>query len=338
MRLKIYISALFLLLFFAFHAKAQDIHFSQFFATPLSLSPSNTGNYEGDWRLMSNYRSQWKAVGKKPYATQSIGGDIQLFARKEKFSAGLFIINDKSGGNLKVNKILLSAAYHKQINKNRFHIGIQPGFVMKNIDYASESYPNQLNWNTGKFDNTLANKEIGISNQLSYFDINMGIGWSYEMTRLIPYTSFSMFHLNNPNESFFDNANKLELRNVFSTGCFWFSTNKLTLAPNILYMRTTTASEFLMGSNVYLSLDKGYSIQKAVYAGVFFRKGFSNLTDAAITTVGMNYKNYTAGISYDVNISELKTATNLKGAIELSLIYTAINSRLKIIKTPCDRY
>lgn len=285
---------------------------------------------------MSNYRSQWKDI--KPYLTQSIGGDVQFLLHKEQFGVGLFVINDKSGGNLKVNKILLSAAYHKEVNKISFHIGIQPGFVIKNIDYTAESYPNQSNPDKGIFDNTLPNNETGINNQLSYLDLNMGIGWSYKTKRLIPYTSFSMFHLNTPNESFSGITNKLKPRTTLSVGCFWFSTNKLTLAPQILYMKATTASEFLIGSNVYFSLDKEYSIQKSVYAGLFFRQGFSNITDAAIATIGMNYKNYTAGISYDMTISELKTATDLKGAIELSLIYTAKNPRLKQIQIPYDIY
>jgi hypothetical protein len=40
--------------------KGQDIHFSQYYASPLSLNPANTGNYDGDWRLMNSYRQQWK--------------------------------------------------------------------------------------------------------------------------------------------------------------------------------------------------------------------------------------------------------------------------------------
>ena len=40
-------------------AKAQDIHFSQWMFSPLNLNPGETGAYEGDYRVVGNYRSQW---------------------------------------------------------------------------------------------------------------------------------------------------------------------------------------------------------------------------------------------------------------------------------------
>src|SRR6267378_6675680 len=114
----------------ALNSSAQDIHFSQFYASPLSLSPANTGNFNGDWRIMGNYRTQWKEVT-KPYVTNSIGFDRQFYLFNEKFSGGLFLINDKSGGNLNVMKICGSGAYHRKIARNELHAGIQLGYVSK---------------------------------------------------------------------------------------------------------------------------------------------------------------------------------------------------------------
>ncbi len=182
----------YLFLFICLSAKAQDVHFSQFFNAPLFTAPSNTGNYNGDWRVMANYRSQWKEVA-KPYTTQSIGADAQYYLHNERFSGGLYIINDKSGGNLKVNKFFASIAYHKRLKKHQLHIGLQPGFVLKNIDYNSETYPNQLDWDKGMYNNQLPNNESGIGNQLNYFDLNMGGGWDYQFKKLTPFISFSVF-------------------------------------------------------------------------------------------------------------------------------------------------
>lgn len=328
--------SLILLLFCGLTSKAQDIHFSQFFFSPLSIAPSNTGNVDGDWRIMANYRSQWREI--KPYLTQSIGGDKQFYLYNERLSGGIFIINDKSGGNLKVNKFLVSAAYHKKLGKSQFHIGLQPGYVMKSIDYMSETYPNQLNWNTGHFDNALPNNETGITNQNSFFDLNIGGGWDLALKYITPYVSYSIFHLNRPNDSFFGADNHLKQRKVIATGALWYCTPKLSLSPNILYMNTTKASEFVAGTHLYYSLGAERSVNKAVFVGGYFRKGFKNLTDAAFAVVGMNYKYYTAGISYDFNISELKTATSGKGALEISFIYTGLNTRLHKTQIPCDRY
>jgi hypothetical protein len=59
---------------------AQDLHFSQFFHSPLTTNPANTGFIpEGDYRLGVNYRDQWSSIMTVPYKTMSAFGDIQLF-------------------------------------------------------------------------------------------------------------------------------------------------------------------------------------------------------------------------------------------------------------------
>ena len=43
-------------------SKAQDIHFSQLYETPLYLSPANTGFFNGYVRAIANYRNQWASM------------------------------------------------------------------------------------------------------------------------------------------------------------------------------------------------------------------------------------------------------------------------------------
>lgn len=316
---------------------AQDIHFSQYFSTPLTISPSNTGNYVGDFRVMGNFRSQWKEVA-KPYTTESVGGDKNFYIRNEKISAGLLIINDKSGGNLQVNKIQASLAYHKTLGKNTFHIGVQPGLTMKNIN-SNETFPDQFDWNSGQFNGAIPNNETNLTYRLHYFDLNWGVGYDRKLTSKVElFTSFAMFHVNSPKETFLSNSNTLKPRNVFSLGATWYALPKITVQPSICMMGTDKASEFLFGSRFFYSLDKDYSITKAVFVGVYGRSGFANLTDAFFAVVGANWKNYYAGVSYDFNISQLKTASNYRGAFEVSFIYTGMSTRLTKSQIPCDRY
>jgi type IX secretion system PorP/SprF family membrane protein len=316
---------------------AQDIHFSQYFSTPLTISPSNTGNYDGDYRVMGNFRSQWKEVA-KPYTTESIGGDKNFYIHNEKVSVGLLIINDKSGGNLQVNKFQLSLAYHKVIGKNTFHIGVQPGYTIKSIN-SDETFPDQLDWGTGQFNGSLPNGETNLKYNLSYFDLNWGAGYDRKLTDKIElFTSFAMFHVNAPRETFLSFNNKLQAREMLSLGVTWYALPKITVQPSLCMMGTEKASEFLFGSRFFYSLDKDYSIKKAVFIGVYGRKGFANLTDAFFGVVGANYKQYYAGVSYDFNISQLKTASSYRGAFELSFIYTGLSTRLTKTQIPCDRY
>ncbi len=54
---------------------AQDIHYSQFYASPLTLNPALTGVNECNYRIGAMYRNQWKSVT-TPYQTPSISFEI----------------------------------------------------------------------------------------------------------------------------------------------------------------------------------------------------------------------------------------------------------------------
>src|SRR6201986_3396213 len=61
----------------------QDLHFSQWFNSPLTTNPANTGFIpEADYRLGANYRNQWSSIMSTPYRTMSIWGDAQVFRNR----------------------------------------------------------------------------------------------------------------------------------------------------------------------------------------------------------------------------------------------------------------
>ena len=57
--------------------KAQDIHFSQFFETPLWRNPSLAGIYNGDIRVQAVYRDQWNSVT-NAYRTGSLNAEFKM--------------------------------------------------------------------------------------------------------------------------------------------------------------------------------------------------------------------------------------------------------------------
>ena len=320
---------------------SQDIHFSQFFNSPLVISPSNTGNINGDFRVCGNYRSQWKEIS-KPYLTQAISFDKQFFLYNERISGGFIVLNDQSGGYLRVNKILLSAAYHKTLAGHNLHFGLQGGYVRESFSLKDETFPNQLNWQTGQYDAQMPNYETGLNQSLSCFDFNWGIGWNKRITdKVEPFFSYAMFHTSFPKETFFVNGNnKLKPRSVINAGATIKISAKVSVIPNMLMEYNAKASELLAGSNFEYTLSEGENIfkRKAVYAGVFERSSIRFKADAAFIVVGMKYNNWGAAVSYDINISQLHTATNYKGGFEFSFIYTGISTRLHKTEIPCDRY
>lgn len=321
----------------AFQTYAQDVHFSMYNLSPLSLNPANTGNYSGDWRLMGNYRSQWSEI-QNAYKTFSFGGDMNFYPYNQNIGGGLFIINDKSGGNLNVTKIYASGALHKKIAGFKIGVGIQPGVVIKTLNINSHTFPNQLNWNTGSFDNSLPNNETFTSERIVYFDLNSGVVASRRFGKIEPEVGASFFHMNLPKESFFGVTNRLPIRQIYYTNIRYYINNKFAVVPNTVVNITTNANDWIFGMNVEYTLSKNAFYENKVFGGFVWRDGVKRVSDAAVFNVGVKYNHYTIGFSYDINVSPLKTSTAYKGAFEVALIYTAKNTRLIKKQIPCDRY
>src|SRR5438874_9685701 len=89
-------------------AFAQDLHFSQFFNSPLLTNPANTGFIpDGDYRMGINYRNQWSSIMQVPYKTMSAFGDAQVMRNDNGWMGlGGVILHDVAGsGNLTSTKI-----------------------------------------------------------------------------------------------------------------------------------------------------------------------------------------------------------------------------------------
>jgi type IX secretion system PorP/SprF family membrane protein len=317
--------------------RAQDIHFSQYYLSPLSLNPANTGNYNGDYRFFGNYRSQWRDID-RAYNTFSAGGDMNFFPYNQNVSGGLIIINDRSGANLNVNKILPSGAFHKNLHLLKLHFGIQPGVVIKSVDFYKNSFPDQLNWQTGHFDPTLPNNETNVQQRFTYLDVNAGFGASRRFGNLEPEFGVSLFHINQPKESFLGRKPLLKMRQAFNAVVNYSVTPVVIVRAHTLYGYTSEVSDWVSGVNLEYVLSRNSFYANSVYAGMMWRSGFKRNPDAGIATVGINYQNYTVGFSFDVTSSRLKTAVNSKGAYELAFIYKAKSTHLTRRAVPCERY
>jgi len=330
-----------------FNLSAQDIHFSQFYASPLTLNPANTGLFNGDWRAAGIYRDQWRAIS-PAMMTAAASFDKIFTAANQTIGAGVVLAHDRSGeAKLNVTKIFLSGAYHRGFGKHTLSGGLQMGFVDKRIDNSAITFPQQWNNDEGQFDSQIPHQDQQIGDKLKYFDVNAGLSWSVKTKKVEPQVGASFFHIIRPRESFFKNKEKLPVRSAMHAGLKWNAAKRFFLWPNFLYQFHSGAREFLLGSNFgyRLSDDKLRGI--SVWAGPMFRHGlvafkddpndFSNRTDAIIAIAGFGYKNLEVGFAYDVNISDLKNATNNKGAFEISVIYISSKPKLDKEQIPCER-
>jgi hypothetical protein len=126
------------------------------------------------------------------------------------------------------------------------------------------------------------------------------------------------------------------MRGVFHTLAEVPLNMKFQLEPKVMWMWTTKANDYLFGSNVrYKTQNK---IIPAIYGGVFYRHGIKRTFDAIYPVIGVVYKNFDFGVSYDINMSVLSKGIKRVKTIEFSLIYTAPSTKVKYKIIPCDRY
>ena len=100
---------------------AQDIHFSQFYESPLLLNPAAAGSSPTDFRFVLNYKNQWKSIG-TPYKTIALSYDQRFYLNKKKkgnhLGIGVNLFNDKVGlSTLTTNQMNLNVAYHLNFSR-----------------------------------------------------------------------------------------------------------------------------------------------------------------------------------------------------------------------------
>src|SRR5690349_10601185 len=128
-------------------AFAQDLHFSQYFNSPLLTNPANTGFIpDGDYRLGMNYRNQWSSIMAVPYKTMSAYGDVQAFQNRNDdgwVGLGGLILRDVAGsGNLTSTRVYGSVAYHQMLNLGSLlSMGFNVGWANKQINVSNLKFP-----------------------------------------------------------------------------------------------------------------------------------------------------------------------------------------------------
>lgn len=323
-----------------FSLKSQDIHFTQYFFSPLNVNPAYTGDFNGDFRIVGNHRSQWGAVVSDQFLTSGLSYDQNIDIYNHKIAVGVNFVHDQSSiGYLNQNKLQLAGSYKKIFAGHELAGGIQFGLLHKGINYDKFTYPNQFNMEDGYFSSEISNMQNFEANNIYKFDLNAGISWAKQINaKMKPVIGVSLLHINTPKESFLENPNNnLPLRRIIDTKLIYGFSEKITIIPTLLFMHQNKAQEIVWGGRVRYKMAPNKYHLFDVFAGISSRNGFKRNYDAFNLLVGGKVKEFQLGISYDVNVSELSSVSHYRGAFELSLIYIAKSTKSKIYNVPCDR-
>jgi len=316
---------------------AQDIHFSQFSASPSTLNPATTGNFNGQFRVVANYKDQWRNIA-KPYSTFSASFDMPFMQDKitdGALAAGISFYSDKAGDlNFSTNMLNVSIAANKSVDKkNNFSLGLQGGFGQRGIsgDVSDQQWGNQYDADGG-YNSNNANGENATMQNFFYGDFSAGFLWQHKTEKAEHHAGLSLFHINSPKQSFYKESEKLYAKLTFHAGSkIDIAKKNFSLIPQYLFLMQGPQFENNAGMLVKYVLQQGSiytgeKLETAVYLGGWYRIG-----DAAIINARVDYMDFSVGISYDFNLSTLKVVSDGRGGIEISVSY--IKSLRSIRKT-----
>lgn len=301
-------------------SKAQDIHFSQFFNSPIINNPGNTGFFAEDFRFAANQRVQWRSISDNPYNTFGLSAEKSGLGDYNNLSAGLNFLHDITGDSrYRTTEINLSGAYQAYISTDSAHrisAGLQLGFTRKSIDYTDLSFDSQ--YNGIAYDPTASSGENFLNEGRGYINLGTGLTYRYDMKeRMWGEVGIGLFNLLKPRQSFFndddiqrDRRALIQLRGSYPVSLKW------DIIPSFSFMFQGVYKELIFGNLGKYTLVNERGQYRALYGGLFYRGG-----DAGYAFIGMDYDNWHAGLSYDLNLSNLNPASLKRGGWEVALIY-----------------
>jgi type IX secretion system PorP/SprF family membrane protein len=314
----------------ASEASSQDYHVTQYDVAALYYNPAQTGFCEpvvADYRVAVAQRSQWQAVGVKPFSTSYLQYDMPLKKNERKFGVGGYLMNNSAGfRNFNTFSMMLSGAYDiinsraKSVSqvtaeKHLLTAGVQAGFFYRSLNADRLNYDIQYSPGIGGFDEGLPSNES--YNRLNMFRFDASYGIYYRMLdkekKVRPYAGFSMSHLTRPFESITGGTGRMPIRWMFSTGTDIVVNEDVTLNPRVLYLQQSRTSEWMAGMLMYYKL---YEKESELVMGLDWRR-----KDALIASLGIQNEAFTSRLSYDFNTSYLRNYTGGRGAFEISFVY-----------------
>ena len=302
---------------FAETSSAQDLHFSQFFVSPMLQNPAMTGFFNGDFRATMIVKNQWNSVT-TPYKTVNGGLDIRFVKGKnykDLLGIGMNLTSDKAGDSkFTSNNFGFNMAYNYCLDNfgmSYLSGGINITYLNATIDYTNLVFGDQYAGNP--------TAENAGNTTFSAVDVSAGAQWSYIPDHSTTYSAgAAIYHANQPSVSFMgDGSSKLPYKAVVNAAGQFSLNRKIEFYPKLQASMQGTNYEILFGSFTRIDLDPSNSVTRgyAVYVGGWYRVG-----DAFIPVARFDVNRLSISFSYDVNLSKLFAVSNARGGPELSLI------------------
>ena len=323
----------------SFPVMSQDLHFSQFWLAPVNINPAATGFFEGDARLSTYNRTQWRSFS-KAYQTVGISADLPIVKRPRKqdiFGLGITIDYDQAGDSKYTSiqgNLMLSYARALNYRNNNFLMGgIYVGSSQRSWSYSQLVWDEQFQ--NGIFNPNIPNTETYYGSNFWFADVGLGIQWFYQPDFLKYYqVGFSVSHLNRPKISMTkDDDIRLPVKFTTHASVSIAVHSSIAIIPSAYLSFQKKYREILFGATYSHSLPidvKGFINKTNI--GLYYR-----WNDAIYLAAGMDWRRFKFSVSYDFNVSKLTKASHVRGGVEIIVSYIIKKKRyIKKRPIPCD--
>src|SRR5579862_1168004 len=307
---------------------SQDLHFSQFFEAPLLRNPSLAGIFTGDYRIQGVYRDQWNSVT-DGYRTGSLNAEYKMPVGNSNdfITTGLQVLYDKAGTvGLTTSEFLPALNYHKSLSAQKtmyLSLGFMGGLVEKTIDRSKITTNNQFDGNA--YNPSLPDGETFPTPNIKYFDGSVGMSFNTSFgddQKNSMFVGAAYHHFNRPRNSFYQDASELDPKYVFSGGIKLNLDDDSYFTIQADYSKQGTFTETIGGVMYSYKLVGGDPAPYILNVGTYLRWG-----DALIPVIKLEMNNLAIALSYDVNVSQLRTVSEGRGGVELSISYVGFLDR-----------
>ena len=315
--------------------RAQDPHFSQFFASPMYLNPAYAGSVVCP-RVVANFRQQWPILSGK-YTTYSASYDQHIDALSG--GIGVLFLGDRAGmGTITTNAISLMYSYKADLTRKvAMRIALQATYQQKSVDFTHATFGDMIDPKSGFVYQTGEKLELytkGVA------DFSTGIVFYSDKF----YGGIAAHHFTQPNESFYYLSGKearLPMKISANFGAMFDlkqhqrrekNIGDMSLSPNLILQYQNKFSDGAPYS--YINLGMYYTwypmVLGAWYRNGLFRKmkdtdgkkyQYSNRPDAVMFLAGIEYSIFKVCYSYDFTIpsgSNKQNKMQTGGAHEVS--------------------
>jgi type IX secretion system PorP/SprF family membrane protein len=304
-----------------------DPHFTQNYTYPMYTNPAMTGGSDGVYRVSAIYRNQWGSVT-NPYSTTGLSFDTRT---NKNIALGVNLMNQKAGdGGFNYLNAYASVAYtgvkFGKENNHRMVFAMQAGLINRRVDQSKFKWGEQWNPITG-YNAGNATSESFAATSSSTFDIGAGALYfdASPEKKVNVFAGVAAYHLNKPKDPIISSQsvalNTIPLRYVLHGGLSFNLSPRTSIVPHVLYMQQGTAREAMLGTYVQLNVNEETD---------FMFGGYYRVNDAIAPFVGVDWKNFIVGLSYDINTSKLGAMTRNVNSFELSLSYIKRNGTRSI--------